>query len=175
MKSFFCTVLIMCTVLLAQAQTKAEAKIKVKAEATKMGKALMNKDYDNFVKSTYPKAVNEAEGGLKKLADNLAQQVKAMESQGNKILNIWPGEPLTLIDTTGEWQCTIPQKITMELQQGKLTSETTLIALSPDKGTTWYFIDMAERNLETMRMIFPNISSKLVVPQPVEPIFEQNK
>ncbi len=175
MKVFTGALLLMFTSVLAQAQTKADAKIKVKAEAKKMGAALVNKDYDGFVKSTYPKAVNNADGGLKRLAENLKGQVERMENDGNKVLAIWPGEPSNIIDTAGEWQCTVPQKLTMQLPQGKLTTQTTLIALSPDKGVTWYFIDIAERNLDAMRTIFPNISSKLVIPPAVEPEFEQGK
>ena len=175
MKVFLATLSLVCISLLSQAQTKAEAKIKVKAEAKKMGAALVKKDYDVFVRSTYPKAVNNADGGLKKLAENLKGQVERMEAEGNKVLAIWPGEPSNIIDTAGEWQCTVPQKLTMELPQGKLTTQTTLVALSPDKGITWYFIDAAERNLSAIRTIFPNISSKLVIPKPSEPIFEQAK
>ena len=145
----------------------------VKMEAIKMGEALVKKDYMNFIRTTYPKAVNMQEGGEQALIDDLKNQIYEMEKSGNLILKAWPGDPSSIIDTAGELQCTIAQYMEMKIENNKLTTETTLIALSENKGKTWYFIDVADKTIDDIRMLFPNISSKLVLPPAAEPKFEK--
>jgi hypothetical protein len=166
--------LLYCLQVFAQ---HSDAKANVIAEAKKMGQALVNKDYTAFTKTTYPAAIAHTEGGMAKIISDLDGQIKAMNAEGTTIAAAWPGEPSKMIDTAGELQCTIPQNMTMKMKspEGKLVTQTTLIALSPDKGKTWYFIDTADRTLEKMREMFPNISSRLVVHKSPEPKFISDK
>jgi hypothetical protein len=159
----------------AFAQQNADYKASVKKAAKDMGAALVKKDYSHFVKSTYPAAVAATRGGEQQLIKELEAQVSSMEKEGTKVLALWPGEPSKLVDTANEWQCTIPQKMTMKLPEGRLTTVTTLIALSPDKGKTWYFMDVADRSIGKMRELFPNISARLVIPKTPEPAFVADK
>ncbi|WP_276132551.1 hypothetical protein [Polluticoccus soli] len=156
------------------AQT-TDPKTTVKKAAKDMGTALVKKDYRSFIKTTYPSAVAATEGGEEKLIKDLQTQIAQMEKEGTTVIALWPGEPSKFVDTAGELQCTIPQKMTMKIPEGKLTTETTLIALSPDKGKTWYFMDTADRSIRKMREMFPNISSKLIIPKSAEPKLEPNK
>ena len=96
----------------------------------------------------------------------------AMDQQGSRIVAAWIGEPGAFIDTAGELQCTVPQKMALQFETGKLVTETTLLAISPDKGQTWYFMDAADRDITTMRTKFPNLSSRLVLKKSPEPEFE---
>ena len=156
-------------------QNTAANKASVKAAAKQMSIALVNKDYKNFVKTTYPSVVAKTEGGIARLAMDLERLIADMAKDGTTILAAWAGEPSAIIDTAGEYQCTIPQKMTMKLPEGKITTETTLIASSPDRGRTWYFMDSADRSINTMRSMFPNISSRLVIPKSPEAVFVQDK
>ena len=105
----------------------------------------------------------------------MARQVATMEASGTKILDAWPGEPSAVIDTAGEWQCTIPQFMKLQVGGGILTTQTTLLSFSPNKGEKWYFIDATDKPLSQWREVFPNISSKLVLPKPAEPKFEPDE
>lgn len=138
-----------------------------------MNHALINRKYETFIKTTYPKALAMTKGGEAKLIADLAGQMASMDKQGSRIVAAWIGEPSPFIDTAGELQCTVPQKMALQFETGKLITETTLLALSPDKGTTWYFIDAADRDINTMRNIFPNLSSRLVLTKSPEPTFER--
>lgn len=171
-KVFLSIVLLYSTTAFAQT---TDTKAVLKTAAQHMGSALVNKEYATFVKSTYPKVLANMQGGLEKMATDLKLQVEGMEKNNNKIIAAWPGEPTAIIDTAGEWQATIPQKMTMELDNGNLTTETTLIAISPDKGKTWYFVDAADRDINAVRTMFPNFSSKLVLEKSPEPVFEIKK
>lgn len=148
---------------------------KVKAAAKKMDVALVQKDFLTFVSTTYPAVVKMSDGGLDKMKDDMAKQVASMEQSGTTILDAWPGEPSALIDTAGELQCTIPQFMKLKIGGGMLTTETTLLCFSPDKGSNWYFIDATDKTLGDWRKVFPNISSKLVLPKPADPKFEPDE
>jgi hypothetical protein len=160
----------------AFAQTDiTNARIAMKKAAERMGWALVNKEYMAFMKTTHPKAIEMAEGGLEKMAQRLQSQVEGMERNANKIIAAWPGEPSAIIDTAGELQSTIPQKMKIELENGKIITETTLLAMSPDNGVSWYFMDANDRDIATIRKTFPNFSSKLVLKKNPEGIFEPLK
>lgn len=174
MRSFL-IILALCAPIFSFGQSTPGNKAAVKIAAKEMGAALVRKDYPNFIKTTYPAAVEATGGGTQQLIKELQAQLEQMEKDGTTILAIWPGEPSAFVDTANELQCTIPQKMTMKLPEGKLTTETTLIALSPDKGKTWYFMDTADRSISKMREMFPNISSRLVIPKSPEPTFVADK
>eukprot|EP01136_Pigoraptor_vietnamica_P044469 Opistho-1_new@21235 len=176
MRRIFLIGILFCSAgsLYAQADIQ-KLKPGVKAAAKKMNDALVKKDYRAFVGTTYPKVVESTNGGLDKLEKELESQVKNIESQGTTIMSAWPGEISNIIDTAGEYQCTLPQYMKMKMKEGVLQTETTLFALSPDKGKTWYFIDATEKPLDKWRQLFPNLSSKLVIKPAPEPKFTPNK
>ncbi|MCD6063933.1 MAG: hypothetical protein K0R82_1844 [Flavipsychrobacter sp.] len=157
------------------AQAGSDAKTNVKKAAKDMGIALVKKNYNSFIKTTYPKAVEATQGGHDQLIKELKGQLNQMEQEGTTVVAMWPGEPSKFIDTAGELQCTIPQSMTMKVPEGKLTTHTTLIALSPDKGKTWYFMDTADRSIRKMRELFPNISTRLVIPKSPDETFVPDK
>ncbi len=176
MRRIFLIGILFCSAgsLYAQADIQ-KLKPGVKAAAKKMNDALVKKDYRAFVSTTYPRVVESTNGGLDKLEKELESQVKNIESQGTTIMSAWPGEISNIIDTAGEYQCTLPQYMKMKMKEGVLQTETTLFALSPDKGKTWYFIDATEKPLDKWRQLFPNLSSKLVIKPAPEPKFTPNK
>lgn len=176
MRRIFLIGILFCSAgsLYAQADIQ-KLKPGVKAAAKKMNDALVKKDYRAFVSTTYPKVVESTNGGLDKLEKELESQVKNIESQGTTIMSAWPGEISNIVDTAGEYQCTLPQYMKMKMKEGVLQTETTLFALSPDKGKTWYFIDATEKPLDKWRQLFPNLSSKLVIKPAPEPKFTPNK
>ena len=143
--------------------------------ASRMGGALVNKDFNKFVETTYPKVLTIIPGGKSGLIKDIRKQLANMAAQGTSIIKLWPEQPSKMIDTAGELQCTIPQNMLMKINGGTIKSTTTLIGLSPDKGSTWYFIDATDKNMTSIRSQFPNISSQLVIPTPPNPIFTADK
>jgi hypothetical protein len=174
MKKFRCIPFLLLTPVILKAQV-ADPRSIARAEAEKMGKALVGKDYNTFLKTTPPLAIQHTEGGKEAMLQELKKQIEEMDANGVKILRAWPGQPSRLVDTAKELQCTIPQYMELKVDGGKVTSETTLIAMSPDKGKTWYFIDVAGKPLSEFRELFPTLSSKLVIPAPKEPVFVEDK
>ncbi len=170
-----CLITIITIQVSAQTKTAVTPATKVVATAKQMGASLLKKDFSIFLKTTYPEALKRTEGGTEKMMHDMKKQLSNLEASGNSIIGAWPGKPSQMIDTAGELQCTLPHFLKMKLPNGLLTTETTLICLSPDKGNTWYFIDATDKNLQEWRSLFPNISSRLVIPQPKDPIFTKSE
>jgi hypothetical protein len=160
---------------IAQPSKEATLKQSVKVAAKKMDDALIKKDYLTFTETTYPKAVEMTEGGMEKMLHDLQTQMASIEASGNKIIAAWPGNPSGMIDTAGEIQCTIPQFMRMKVNGGTLTTETTLVGITSNKGQKWYFIDAADRDIEKMRMMFPTLSSKHILKKSPEPKYESSE
>lgn len=173
MKRTLLLALTLVITLSANAQIEdMEAAKKAAFHAAKvMDNALVSKHYDDYVSFNHPKVVEQAEGGRSGLVILIAKQITEIEESGNIITAIWPHMPTVVIDTAGEWQCTLDQFMEYRLPEGKVKAETTLIGISPDKGKTWYFLDAAGRNLQDLKTLFPTLSSQLVIQPPAEPIF----
>lgn len=157
------TVVATCNVY-AQIDDIEGAKKSAFMAAKTMDEALINRQYDDYVVYNHPKVLEQVKGGRAGMAIQIAQQVKEIEESGNVITAIWPKMPEIMIDTAGEWQTTLQQFMDYRLPEGKIRSETTIIGISPDKGKTWYFVDVAGRQLKEIRELFPTLSSQLIVP-----------
>lgn len=143
--------------------------------AKTMDEALMNKHYDDYVVYNHPKVLEQVKGGRAGMSIQIAQQIKDIEESGNIITAVWPKMPEMMIDTAGEWQTTMQQFMEYRLPEGKIKSETTIIGISPDKGKTWYFLDVAGRQLKDLKELFPTLSSQLVIPSAKEAEFTPDK
>lgn len=159
----------------AQIEGIEAAKKSAFVAAKTMDEALINRQYDDYTVYNHPKVVEQVPGGRDGMAIQIAEQVKNIEEAGNIITAVWPQMPDTIIDTAGEWQTTMQQFMEYRLPDGKIKSETTLIGISPDKGKTWYFIDVAGRSLKDIQELFPTLSSQLVIPQAKEAEFTPDK
>lgn len=138
----------------------------IQSDAENMGKALVAKDYDIYVNYTYPKLMKDM-GGRGKMKETIRKQMEDLENQGIKIISVTYGEPSVIIKEKKELQATLPQHMQFESANGKITAQTTIIAISQDDGAHWYFVDPGERDLETVRITLPNLSRKLVLPPAV--------
>ncbi len=159
----------------AQIEDMEAAKKSAFMAAKTMDEALINKHYDDYVVYNHPRVLEQVKGGRAGMAIQIAQQIKDIEEAGNIITAVWPKMPETVIDTAGEWQTAIQQFMEYRLPEGKIKSETTIIGISPDKGKTWYFLDVAGRTLNDLKQLFPAISSQLVIPPAKEAEFTPDK
>lgn len=144
--------------------------VKIKEEAEMMSQFLLKKDYNSFIKFTYPKII-EMMGGKEKMVEKLSKELKKMNDEGFDFLSMTFGNPSEIININKELQCTLPQNIEMKVPGGRLVSESTLIGISNNGGKNWYFIDTSGKDIQTMKRSFSNLSEKLFIPQQDKPIF----
>lgn len=143
---------------------------KIKRQAKKMGKLLLKGNFASFSNYTYP-AIVEKMGGKEKMVEILKKGTMKMKSEGTAFLKVSFGEPSKIISIENELQCTMPQSIEMKVPNGKLISNSTLIAISLDNGKKWYFVDTSGKDIQTMKKLLPNLSSELIIPNKSQPIF----
>lgn len=161
------------TFFLSQAQNN-DLYIKIMLEqANEMGKKFVERDYAGFLKYAHPATI-KAMRGEKEALKKMNEQMMEIAKEGIIVTDVNFGTPSKIITVDSELQCTLPQILTMDLPEGKLTATTTVIAISKDNGKNWYFLDTANYNFQDMRMLLPNLSDQILIPERTEPSFEPN-
>lgn len=155
----------------AQSLNQQLAKQSAFAAAKAMDEALINRHYDDYVSYNHPKVLEQVKGGRQAMIIQVSKQMNDIQESGNVITAVWPQAPEVIIDTAGEWQCTMQQYMTYRLPEGKIKAVTTIIGISPDKGNKWYFVDAAGRPLSELKTLFPSLSSRLKIAPPSSPEF----
>jgi hypothetical protein len=142
----------------------------IKVQAMDMAKALMRNDFANFSKYMHPNIIAFG-GGKEKMKSKMDSADVAMKQFGVSFKKYWIGNPGDIIHYKDQLQCVLPQSTTMSTVMGDITAETTLVAISMDKGKNWYFIDTNVYRVSKLKTILPDLSPKLVIPPPKEPKF----
>lgn len=142
-------------------------------QANDMGGKFMAKDYAAFLKYSHPATIKTM-GGEKKMLEKTTNEMADLEKDGMSFTSIKFGVPSKIIKAGNELQCTIPEIIEVQLPGRKMTSTTTMIAISYDKGKNWYFLDTARNSLSAMQQLVPTLSNELDIPFPSDPSFEDD-
>jgi hypothetical protein len=145
----------------------------IKAEAQAMSDYLIVGDFKSFAKYTYPKVMRMM-GGEDSMVHILQKNQQAMKDDGVYFLSISIGEPSPIMQYRGEWQCTVPETIAMKVKGGRVTSFSSLIAISMDRGVTWFFLDSSNKDIKTLKKKLPNLNIKLQIPPQPQAIFTKD-
>lgn len=139
----------------------------IKIQAMDMARAVLAKDVDKLVQYMPPKLVEQA-GGKQKMMQARDTANKYMGQFGATIKKITIGNPGKIILYKNELQATVPQTTEMKFMAATIVMESTLIALSDDKGKHWYFVDTSIYHEDKVKSSLPGLSPELVVP-PMRP------
>jgi hypothetical protein len=172
-KTIIAVLLLMISIPVAYAQESVNGPMDkvILDQAHKMGKYFIAKDYEAFAKYTHPTTL-ELMGGEEKMLEELRRNFALLEAEGVTFLNLTFTAPSQIIVAEeGELQSTLTQMIEMKVVGGTMTVYATVITVSRDGGKNWYFADTAGNDLVNMRKIIPNLSTELVIPEPMEPAF----
>ncbi len=160
--------LLIITILLSfvQARSQNTATI-IKTQAMEMAKAVLARDIDKLVSYMPPKLVTE-NGGKEKLLVARDTLNKYMKQLGAEIKRVTIGNPGKIILYKNLLQATVPQTTEMRFLASTVTMESTLIAISEDKGQHWYFVDTSIYRGDKLKTSLPDLSPELVIP-PMKP------
>ncbi|MCW3126006.1 MAG: hypothetical protein JWO03_1664 [Bacteroidetes bacterium] len=172
MKYITLSLLFLVISICALAQNPYAATIKAQAET--MSRFMMKKDYKAFAKYTYPK-IAEMAGGEDKMIAAMTKSLDDMEKGGVTFKGVTIGDPGSAITVGQEIQCTVPQTLAMKIPKASLTAQSTLIAISPDGGKKWYFLDTSRQDLAKLQKSIPTLSDKLVLPKYPAPVVVPDK
>ena len=150
-----------------------EASSNLKIQASKMGTAFISGDYEVFAKYTHPEVLKSM-GGTSKMIEVLKRTTNEMKAKGMSFSSITFDEPSKVVKSGKELQATIIQHTEIRLQNGRLVSTSTLIAISKDEGVNWTFIDTSNKDIATMRKALPNLSPSIVIPPQPPPVRYNN-
>jgi len=160
----FCSFLLL-TPRMLRAQNLAT---NIKVQAMDMASAVMNNDFNTFVKYMHPGIIGFAGGErmMKAKMDSAASAMKRFKVSFKKCSVGHPGEIIRHQDLL---QSVYPQTTVMTTPMGELTVETSIIALSKDNGTSWWFIDTNVYRLDKLKNLIPELSPRLLIPPRKKP------
>lgn len=159
---FFC--LLMAGVLFLSNNMAAQPiETVIKTQAMEMAKAVLAKDVDKLVTYMPPKLVEKA-GGKEKLLSGRDSLNKYMKQFGAEIKKVLLGNPGKIIAYKNQLQSTLPQTTELSFMNSMVTMESTLIAISEDKGKHWYFVDTNIYRGDKLQSALPDLSPELVIP-----------
>jgi hypothetical protein len=135
----------------------------IKIQAMDMAKAVLAKDLDKLVKYLPPKIIEEA-GSKEKMMMARDTMNKYMKQFGAEIKRVTIGNPGKIVTYKNQLQATVPQTTEMKFMASTITLESTLIAISEDKGQHWYFADTSIYRGDKLKSYLPNLSPELIIP-----------
>jgi len=142
----------------------------LKSSAQKMRQYLVDRNFTEFVKFIPPE-ISKMAGGQEQLAALTKKSIKDMEAQGMAITDVSVDFPGKLISYKNQLQFVVQENLNIKVKGGHLQARSYLLALSYDKGKTWYFVDTSGKTLAQMQAGIPNLSSQLVIPAKEQPLF----
>ena len=122
---------------------------------------------------TYPQIVEQM-GGREKAIGIVEAGIKTMKEHGAEILSFKVGDPSEFKTGGSDLFTVIPTTVVVKVPEGKLTGKSFLVGVSPDQGKTWFFVDGAQLNAESIKGLFPKFPPSLKVPEKSAPVVEKN-
>ena len=139
----------------------------IKIQAMDMARAVLDKDLNKLDAYLPPKLLADA-GGKEKMMIARDTLNKYMKQFGAEIKKVTIGNPGQVISFKNQLQATVPQITELKFMASTITLESTLIAISEDKGAHWYFVDTSIYQVDKLKTSLSNLSPELVVP-PIKP------
>ena len=140
----------------------------IKAQAQETIEAMKNLDHKKMAQKTYPKIL-EMVGGEEALIKLLENQFNQFKAEGITFTSIEIGDPSATVKAGEELHCLIPQKLVLDTKDQIITTNGYLLGISRDQGKEWYFLDCAQLNNESVKMILPNFNDELKIPEKTLP------
>jgi hypothetical protein len=144
----------------------------VRQQAEVMSKAVLDRDHETLADYTHPRIV-EAAGGRKKLIERVQQMMKEMDEAGFQMVANDVGDPGEPVVEGGTAYVILPTTLRLKGPKVRGVSESYLLGISTDGGTTWKFADGAGLSKpEERKRIFPDLPADLRLPEKKRPAFE---
>ncbi len=168
------TVLALLFGLTVSARCQPPIQSVIKAQALEMVRALVNSDFATFSKFIHPKIV-QASGGLAKMKADMDSAAVYKKQFGVEFKKILIGNPGAILSYHDQLQCVVQENTDLQTLMGTLSVESSLIAVSEDKGKHWYFIDNNMYRAAKLKNELPELSPNLEIPPQKQPVFQPDK
>ena len=136
---------------------------RVKAQAELMVSALIRNDWKTFGHYANP-GILKIIGGQAAMEQSMGKVVAHMKETGIAFSKMTVGEPSRVVKVGTELECTLPLTTEMKTQKGTVVVKSTLVAVSLDGGTDWTFLDAVNKDVATVKLVWPQLSPEIVIP-----------
>lgn len=138
-----------------------------------MSNAYLKGNIPAYVDFMYPKIIERA-GGRDSTIKLIQMLIQTLNSTGRQIKTINYGNISEIVKAGKELHCIVSQTIEMTRPDGTDIMETSVLAVSADKGKTWKFLDVSGASVKALKDIFPDFNDKLQIPEKKSPTFIPN-
>jgi hypothetical protein len=141
----------------------------VRKTAQEVGDATLKGDYGTLVDRTWDGVVKLI-GGREKMIALVEMGLKRLKDQGVVMKAYQVGEPGEFQTEGSNTFAVVPTRLEMTIPDGKAVAKSYLLAVSPDGGKTWKFVDGAGMNNKEFRdKGLPKLPAKLKLPKIEKP------
>ncbi len=139
-----------------------EIEISLTSEVSKMGKSLIDQDYETFVEYNH-KTIVQSLGGKEQVKKMAKEAIDGLSSQGARIKDISLGQVLQSDKQGREIQAIIEQNTVILGNEGETSRAEKMLAVSKDMGQSWKFINLTGKTQQQILGFYPNFSKKLKI------------
>lgn len=151
------------TVVFAQKHTK-----EIMRDGNAMVQAFGAGNYDKLLDYTYP-GIFEVYGDRESFKELIELTMNGFKEQGLKIDSVYVQNPGAEFTAGTQLHSTLTQFLTLTFDGGYVKTESTLLAVSENKGKDWTFIDVQQLLPEIKAILFPDFNEALVFPEVKQP------
>ena len=145
----------------------------LKSQSNKAAQAFIKGDLETLFKLTPPKMF-ETMGGKSGMTQLIRSAEEQMKAQGMSFERVTVGPPSKIYRGGKNLFAWVPETTVMKLEDGKMTVNSHLFAISPDNGLTWSFIDASPLTMENIKSFYPEFNDSLKLPGKQAPVFQKN-
>jgi hypothetical protein len=172
-RTFVILILLVPTLLFAQTLSEEEmreATKNLKLTAAAMLKAYNAQDFEASADYVLPKAIELYFGSRARLIESLRAAAAKLDS-GNFVMISGSIRSVSKIEQVkGQLQSVVTQMVKTKIPNGTMVTVTSLLAISDDRGKTWYLLGIGKKKREDLLKVVPDLSPLVELPEPVQPM-----
>lgn len=158
-KTLGITIILGATCVYAQSSTE-----NLVTQARQNADAMLNHDYETFVRFMHPTIV-EIMGGQQEALELSKTMMSEIESTGITFEIITIGQPSTIIQDGGEDVAIVPTEMIMRQNGKKIRVNSYLVAASQNLGKKWYFFDGGQMPKDKLAQLYPKLVATIEIPK----------
>lgn len=151
--------IIFALAFLASVQTLSAQNILIDS-ANEYAAAFAKRDFDKVIDLTLPKIVDMG-GGKELMVKDLHDERLQVVKNGMDYISASVGAPGEIFTANGDQQLVIPVTYKIVSNLSELDLEAKLLAVSKDDGKSWYFLDVAKYDKESLKSFYTNLSEEI--------------
>ncbi len=137
-----------------------ELKKSISESIAQMGKAILNENYDEFIKFNHPIMI-QTYGGKQRTKDLLSATLTELKKSGYKVKSAELNQVYDVKYKQNSIQAIINQVLTLDSMSIDRTQIQKMIAISDNNGKSWSFINIDGKTKEEITALFPLINPDL--------------